>query len=98
MSETLDLLLTVGPIIAGILLLTGHGSFLMGGGEVQKRQRMYDEKKMEKACGIAMLVIGIATGIESYLVSSVTAEIIYIVFVFVVFAVMIYYMKTKCKK
>lgn len=97
MSSTLDFVLTFGAIIIGILLLTGHGSFFMKGGDARKRQKLYDEKKMEKASGIALILIGIATGIDSF-TTSVAAKIAYIVVLGVIFVLLVYYMRAKCKK
>lgn len=97
MGTTFDYILTFGALIAGILLLTGNGSFLMKGGNENNRKKMYDEKKMEKATGVAMLLVGIVTGIEMF-TDSLAAEIGYIAAVFLIFGVLVYYLKTKCKK
>lgn len=97
MGTTLDYILTFGAIILGILLLTGHGSFLMKGGDEYKRKKLYDENKMEKATGVAMLLVGAATGLDSF-TTGVAAKIGYIVVVALIFAALIYYLKVKCKK
>ena len=49
MDQTLGYIIIGISIIGGILLLTGHGDFLMGGGNADERRKMYDQKKMEKA-------------------------------------------------
>lgn len=97
MGTTLDYILTFGSIIAGIMLLTGHGDVFMKGGDVQKRKTIYDEKKMEKASGIAMILIGIVTGIDSF-TTSVYAKLVYVAVLLVIMAVLTYYLKVKCKK
>ena len=95
--DALDLILTVGAVVIGIMLLTGHGSFFMSGGDAVKRKKLYDEEKMEKASGIALLAIGVLTGID-HITTTVTAKIVYIVVLVIILAVLIYYLKTKCKK
>lgn len=97
MGTTLDYILTFGAIIVGLLLLSGHGSFLMKGGDEYKRKKLYDEKKMEKASGVAMVLVGIVTGIDSF-TTGIAAKIAYIVIVFLIFAALIYYLKAKCRK
>lgn len=97
MMGALDLILTVGAIVIGIMLLTGHGSFFMSGGDSVKRKRLYDEEKMERASGIALLAIGVITGIDHF-TTTVAAKIGYIVVLVIILVVLIYYLKTKCKK
>lgn len=97
MDRTLDIILTVGALIVGIMMLTGHGEIFMKGGNDDLRKKIYDEKKMEKSGGIAMLILGIATGINMY-TTGLTAKVVYIVVVIVVFAALVYYLRTKCKK
>lgn len=97
MNSTFDFILAVGSIVVGVLLLTGNGSIFMGGGNAKKRSTMYDEKKMEKASGIALLLVGIATGIDSY-TTGVVAKIVYTVVLIVIFAVLLIYYQKKCKK
>lgn len=96
-STTFDLILTVGSIIIGIMLLAGKGSIFMGGGNAQKRHSEYDEKKMEKASGIALILVGIVTGIDT-VTTGAAAKIGYTVALVVIFAGLIIYYRTKCKK
>lgn len=96
-SRTFDFVLAFGSIIIGILLLTGNGGFFMGGGNTQKRSKQYDEKKMEKASGVALILVGIVTGIDSF-TTGVAAKIAYTVALVVIFAALIVYFKIKCKK
>lgn len=97
MMDGLDFILTVASVVIGIMLLTGHGSVFMSGGDAVKRKKIYDEKKMEKASGIALLAIGVATGIDHF-TTSFAAKIGYIVVLVVILIVLIFYIKTKCKK
>lgn len=96
-NRTFDFVLAIGSLVVGILLLTGNGAIFMGGGNAQKRQKQYDEKKMERASGIALILIGIATGIDSY-TTGVIAKVIYTVVLIVIFAALVVYYRTKCKK
>ncbi|MCI6005149.1 MAG: DUF3784 domain-containing protein [Blautia sp.] len=96
-NRTLDFVLAVGAIVIGIMLLSGKGAIFMGGGDAQKRRKQYDQKKMEKASGVAMIVIGIATGIDSY-TTGMFAKIGYTVFLVLVLIALVAYFKMKCKK
>ena len=53
--DTFDLILTAAALIIGVMLLTGHGSIFMKGGNAEIRKKLYDEKKMEKGCGVALI-------------------------------------------
>ena len=97
MDTTLDIILTAGALIIGFMILTGHGSIFMKGGNDELRKKLYDEAKMEKGAGIAMILLGIATGINMF-TTGLPAKIGYIVVLVVIFGGMIYYLKTKCKK
>ncbi|MDO4276404.1 MAG: DUF3784 domain-containing protein [Eubacteriales bacterium] len=97
MGRTLDFILTFGAVVVGIMLLTGNGGIFMKGGNADLRKKLYDEKKMEKSSGIALILIGIATGIDSY-TEGVVAKIIYIAVLLIIFIGLIYYLKVKCKK
>lgn len=97
MGRTLDFILTFAAIVVGIMLLTGNGGIFMKGGNTELRKKLYDEKKMEKSSGIALILIGIATGIDSY-TTGVAAKVAYIVVLIVILAALIYYLKAKCKK
>lgn len=96
-TRTFDFALTIGSIIIGIMLLTGNGGIFMGGGNAKKRSSLYDEKKMEKASGIALILVGIVTGIDSY-TTGVAAKIAYTVILVLIFAALVLYIKMKCKK
>ncbi|MDO4305585.1 MAG: DUF3784 domain-containing protein [Eubacteriales bacterium] len=96
-NRTFDFILAIGSVVIGILLLTGNGGMFMGGGNAQKRSIQYDQKKMERASGIALILVGIATGIDSY-TTGVAAKIAYTVVLLIIFIVLVVYFRTKCKK
>ncbi len=45
---SLDIFLTVAALVAGVMLLTGHGDVFMKGGNASERKKLYDEKKVQK--------------------------------------------------
>ena len=94
---TLDLVLTVGAIFIGVILLAGKGAVFMGGGNVENRKKEYDQKKMEKASGVTLIAIGIATGIDSF-TTGMAAKIVYTVVLVVILAVFLIYCRKKCRK
>ena len=96
-NRTLAYILAIGAIVVGILLLCGKGDMFMGGGNVQERRKQYDQKKMERASGVAMIIIGIATGIDSF-TTSLAAKIIYTLFLVIVLVVLVVYYRKKCRK
>lgn len=97
MGQSLDFILAIAGIVIGIMLLTGHGEMFMGGGNQKKREQMYDQKKMEKVCGVGLLLIGIVTGIDAF-TTTVAAKIAYIVVLLIIFIGMVIYLQKKCKK
>ena len=97
MDQSFDIILAIAGVVVGIMLLTGHGEIFMGGGDRKKREQIYDEKKMEKVCGIAILLVGIVTGINAF-TTTMAAKIIYLVVLMVILAGMIIYLQKKCKK
>lgn len=97
MFGTLDFILTIGALVIGVMLLTGHGGFFMGGGNSDARKKLYDEAKMERASGVALIAIGIATGIDHF-TQSPAAKFAYIGVVLVVMVLLVIYIRTKCKK
>lgn len=96
-SQSFDVILAIAGIVIGIMILTGNGEMFMRGGNVKERQRLYDEKKMEKVCGIGLILIGIATGIDAFWTTPV-GKIVYIVELLVIFVGMIIILQKKCKK
>ena len=97
MGRTFDFILAGDAIIVGIILLTGHGDIFMKGGNTQLRKAKYDEKKMTKGSGVALLLIGIATGIDSY-TTGLAAKIGYIIVLILILAGLMLYLKYKCAK
>lgn len=97
MDRTLDYFLAIAALIIGGMLLTGNGGIFMKGGNEQLRSQLYDEKKLEKASGLAMIGVGIATGINAF-TTGLEAKLIYIAVLLVIFCILFYYMRTKCKK
>lgn len=95
--ESLDLFLTVAALIMGVMLLTGHGDVLMGGGNAAERKKIYDEKKVEKVSGITMLIFGVLTGVDMFLEAAVF-KIAYLVLVILIFIGMVVYIRKKCRK
>lgn len=95
--QTLDIILTIGALVVGIMLLTGNGAVFMKGGNDAARSKVYDEKKMEKVYGISMILIGLATGINMFMTGFV-AQIVYIVVLLIILVGMVVLVKTKCKK
>lgn len=52
---------------------------------------------MEKASGICLILIGVATGVDAF-TTSVAAKIAYVVILFVILAVFLFVLRTKCIK
>ena len=96
-STFINLLFTFGPIIVGILVLTGHGDFIMKGGNEQARKAHLDEKKVEKVSGIAAILIGLASGVDMF-TTGVTAKTIYLGVVILIVIGMAVAVKVYCKK
>ena len=97
MGETLDIFITVVSLVVGGMLLTGHGDFFMKGGNADLRKKLYDEEKLQRASGIGLLCYGAVTGINM-LFQGFTASIIYFVVILVISAVLIWYIRTRCRK
>lgn len=96
-NSTLDFVIAIGSLIIGILFLTGNGAIFMGGGNADKRRQEFDQKKMEKACGIAMLLVAAVTAIDGF-TTSIYAKIAYTVALIVIFAGLFIYIRMKCQK
>ena len=97
MGRSFDFLLAGAALIVGIMLLTGHGEIFLKGGNTQLRKAKYDEEKMSKGSGIALIAIGILTGIDSY-TESLAAKITYIVLLVLIMVGLGLYLKFKCAK
>ena len=94
--DTFDLILTAAALIIGVMLLTGHGSIFMKGGNAEIR-KLYDEKKMEKGCGVALILIGVLTGVDT-LMDSMISKVAYIVILLIIIIGLMYYLRKKCRK
>ena len=58
----------------------------------------YDEEKMAKGSGVALILIGILTGIDSYVKGGMVAEIVYVSLILVIMIGLGLYLKFKCVK
>ena len=96
-DQSFSFILTIAALVVGFMLFTGHGSIFMKGGITQDRNQKYDEKKMEKASGICLILIGVATGVDAF-TTSVAAKIAYVVILFVILVVFLFVLRTKCIK
>lgn len=95
--DSLSLILTVAAFVVGIMLLTGHGDIFMKGGNADVRKKLYDEKKMAKGCGIALILIGIASAIDMF-TTGMAFKIAYIIVLLVIVIGLLYFLRVKCKK
>ena len=95
--DSLDLILTVAAFVVGIMLLTGHGDIFMKGGNADVRKKLYDEKKMEKGCGIALILIGIISAVDMF-TTGMVFKIAYIVILLIIIIGLLYFLRVKCKK
>ena len=97
-DQTFSYVLAIAALVIGVMLLTGHGSVFMKGGNTQARAQKYDEKKKwKKFSGICLILIGIATGVDAF-TESMAAKIAYVVILFVILAVFLFLLRTKCLK
>ena len=60
-------------------------------------KKKYDEAKLSKASGVTLILIGIATGIDSY-TTSLAAKIAYVVILLAILAGLGLFLKFKCQK
>lgn len=97
MNRSFDFILAGAALIVGIMLLTGHGDIFLKGGNVKLRKEKYDEKKMSLGSGVALILIGIFTFIDSY-TTSLAAKVGYIIVLLVILAGLVLYLKYKCVK
>ena len=96
-SREFDFFLAGAALIIGIMMLTGHGDFFLKGGNADLRKKKYDEAKLSKASGVTLILIGIATGIDSY-TTSLAAKIAYVVILLAILAGLGLFLKFKCQK
>ena len=98
MGKTFDIFVIVVSFAAAGMLLTGHSDFIMNGGDRNKRKSIYDEKKMSKVFGIAFLLSGILTVLDSYVFKAAWSSIVYTVLLIIIFAAAMIYVRKKCRK
>lgn len=96
-NGSLDFVFAIGSLIIGVLLLTGNGAIFMGGGNKDKRKQIYDQKKMEMACGVAMILVAAVTAIDAF-TTSIYAKIGYTLALIVIFVGLFVYIRMKCRK
>lgn len=97
MDRSFDFILAGAAVIVGIMLLTGHGDIFLKGGNTKLRKEKYDEKKMTWGSGVALILIGIVTFIDSY-TTSLASKIGYIIVILAILAGLVLYLKFKCTK
>ena len=95
--DSLSLILTIAAFIVGIMLLTGHGDIFMKGGNADIRKKLYDEEKMAKASGVALILIGIVSAVDLF-TTALAFKIAYIVALLIIIIGLVYYLRVKCKK
>lgn len=96
-DQTWGWLLAVVSFVIGILVLTGNGDFFLKGANEAARKKMYDMDKLTKASGVALLLFGVVTLIDSF-TTGLLAKIVYLVAVIVILAGFIVYLKKKCRR
>ena len=97
MGKEFDYLIAGIALVCGILLLSGHGSILMRGGNEKERNAKYDMKKMERSCGLVAVILGIATLVDSYM-NNVAYAIGNMIFVVAMFVGLFIYINKCCRK
>ena len=95
--DSLSLILTIAAFIVGIILLTGHGDIFLKGGNADIRKKLYDEEKMAKASGVALILIGIVSAVDLF-TTALAFKIAYIVALLIIIIGLVYYLRVKCKK
>ena len=95
--DSLSLILTIAAFIVGIMLLTGHGDIFLKGGNADIRKKLYDEEKMAKASGVALILIGIVSDVDLF-TTALAFKIDYIVPLLIIIIGLVYYLRVKCKK
>ena len=97
MDRSFDFILAGAALIVGIMLLTGHGDIFLKGGNVKLLKEKKYDKKLSHGSGVALILIGIFTFIDSY-TTSLAAKVGYIIVLLVILAGLVLYLKYKCAK
>lgn len=93
-----DWILAIVLLVVGIMLLTGHGDAIMGGGpNGAERKELYDDKKMQRAFGIGFLLMAAANVITIF-IHSFEISIAYMVFIVLIIVAEVIYVRKCCKK
>ena len=90
--DSLNIILTIAAFIVGIMLLTGHGDIFLKGGNSDISKKLYDEEKMAKASGVALILIGVV------FTTALAFKIAYIAALLIIIVGLVCYLKLKCKK
>ena len=90
-------IVVVGAFVIGIMLLTGHGDFFMQTGANPGMKKIYDDKKVAKASGIAFLVTAGLSAIDLF-TDTLPLKVAYLVAIIVIFGVLFWYIVNKCKR
>ena len=96
LDATFGGVLAAAALIIGILVLTGHGDFIMKNSR-SSGESVYDMDKMTKASGVVLIGFAVLTGIDCFTTAA-WAKIGYIVLMAVLFAGYIIYIRKKCMK
>ena len=84
-------------VLYGIMLLTGHGDIFLKGGNSDISKKLYDEEKMAKASGVALILIGVVSAIDLF-TTALAFKIAYIAALLIIIVGLVCYLKLKCKK
>ncbi len=93
----IDLALTAGCLVVGILMLLGKGGKLLEDKNAPERNKEYDMNKAQKGFGIAFLIIGAASAV-SHKVNTQAGFGMYLIIVVLALAGSVVYMKKCCRK
>ena len=95
--DSLNIILTIAAFIVGIMLLTGHGDIFLKGGNSDISKKLYDEEKMAKASGVALILIGVVSAIDLF-TTALAFKIAYIVALLIIIVGLVCHFITKQKK
>ena len=95
--DSLNIILTIAAFIVGIMLLTGHGDIFLKGGNSDISKKLYDEEKMAKASGVALILIGVVSAIDLF-TTALAFKIAYIVALLIIIVGPVCHFITKQKK
>ena len=73
------------------------GIFSLKGGNSDISKKLYDEEKMAKASGVALILIGVVSAIDLF-TTALAFKIAYIVALLIIIVGLVCYLRLKCKK